>query len=344
MRTIDVRIDILRKNVRLGELYAVDAPRLTASQDDSIKMSFSASVLPNEKINWLTDEICPVLIIDGTEHRLGIFAASDVVPSSDRNGAERVRVTAYDRCWRVQTVKWTGARKISAGTEYLEAVESLLIEAGITQTIKVPTSQTIQSDRTWDLGTDYLTICNELLTEINYGELWFNADGYGVIYPVTQPTPAGIRHRLSDGDITSLLMPEMSAATDIYSAPNVFVCICSTPDRDEPLVARSVNDNPASPLSTVSRGREIQSFVRVKEIADLAALQAYAEQLRWESMGMGETVTVRTALRPGHGIGDVVSLVAKDIMGIYVETGWRMELRAGGQMQHTLRRVVYSNG
>lgn len=344
MRTIDIRLEVLRNNSRYSVLIPDDTPKISVDMDGSIKASLSATVLPSADINWLSDEICPVLIIDGEESRLGIFAAADVVPSIDSNGFKRVRFTAYDRCWKVKTVLWSSARKINKGRNYLDAVESLLVEAGITQSVKVPTSYSLREDKTWDLGTDYLTIINELLSEINYDELHFDENGFAVLYPVSQPTPDRIKHSLTAGDIKSLLLPEMSQSMDIYDTPNVFICVCSPPGMDKPLVARAVNDNPLSPLSTISRGREIAKYESVRDIASQKALEDYADQLRWESMGMGEVLTVKTALRPGHNIGDVVALVTGDWSGIYIEKAYTMELCAGGVMQHSLRRVIYNYG
>ena len=45
-------------------------------------------------------------------------------------------------------------------------------------------------------------------------------------------------------------------------------------------------------------------------------------------------------LNPVHGVGDVVALYNGELQGIYEETGWMMQLKAGGKMKHTAKKVV----
>ena len=56
-------------------------------------------------------------------------------------------------------------------------------------------------------------------------------------------------------DNSSILYPEITVSRDLYGIPNVVEVIFSTEGRT--LYARAVNDDPNSPISTVSRGREI---------------------------------------------------------------------------------------
>lgn len=339
-RSLSVRIDVHRSGARLCSLIPVGSPRAMMSDSGRIKTSLSVSVRKDERVDWLTDEICPVMIIDGVEHPVGVFLPSTVSDSiSDSSVTD---IEAYDRCWRCDTEKWLSTQVIGAGTNYLEAVEQLLTQCGISLVIKTPIASTIGTVRTWDAGTSYLDIINELLDEINYLPLWFNAEGYAMLQPQTIPTAATIAHLLDGNDVRSLLYPQMLKTQDIYNAPNVFTVICANADRRGIMSATAVNDNPSSPLSTVRRGRRIHSFTKVDNIADQATLEEYANLLRWESMGIGETVVATTALLPGFGLDDVVGLVYKDVNGIYISSGWTMELVTGGSMTHTLKRVVFA--
>lgn len=341
VRTVGARVDVLRNGAKFGELLTVNAPRLRMKSDAVIKTSLSTTVLRDDRVDWLTDELQPVLIIDGVEHKLGVFLPATVKESSDDHQTELVNVEAYDRCWRVQTVVWTGGKMLRAGTNYISAVESLLAECGITLLMKTPLSAVLSNSRTWDIGTSYISIINELLDEINYDELWFNGDGYAVLRPQQIPTAEAITQILNDSDVHSMMLPELSREQDIYSAPNAFLVVCSGPDRKTTLTAEAVNDIPTSPLSTVRRGRKIYKFLRLSDVPSQAELNRYAQLLRWESMGLGETVTVKTALRPGHGVGDVIGLATELTQGIFTETEWSCALAAGETMTHKLRRVIY---
>jgi len=357
-RTIDFEYRVLRGGAFFGRLRAPEDGGRRLRMDDSaeIKTALSGTFSPVvEDVdgralvpNWLSDEIQPVLILDGSEHALGIYMPATVTPT-ESNGIQEMQIEAYDRCWRVRDTYTQHSLYFAAGTNYLDAVEQLLTACGIATIIKTPTDQVFPEAREdWNIGTSTLTIVNQLLAEISYNPLWFNAAGAAVLEPASVPTAENIEHTLSDQpeDLTAgaagiiRMLPHIQRETDIYQAANVFVCICSNADKSSALVATAKNTNPQSPLSTVRRGREIVKVVRVNNVADQAALQAYADLLRNESMIGGETIQVTTALQPGFGVADVTALRYGDLSAVCVEHAWTMELAPGGAMTHELERVV----
>ena len=354
MRTLDIYFKLLRNGVDFAEIFADDdsTPSLHQSGDKELKISLSGVFLPYAvdasgrtiEPNWLKDEIKPIMVIDGVQHDLGIYLVGSSEPETNET-CKLLRIEAYDRCLRLKTTNSDDLIHFSAGTNYLDAIEQLLTEAGITTVVKTPNASTISEDREdWDIGTSYLTIINQLLGEINYNQLWFSSNGAAVLEPKSVPTAQNIDHRFDAGDPDTLIIPGMSRKNDIFDAPNYFICICSNADKSGPLVATAENANPQSPLSTVSRGRRITKVVRVNNIASQEALQIYVNSLRDESMITGETIKVTTALRPGFGVGDVSAIHYDDVDAICIESDWDMELKTGGNMSHTLQRVVYNIG
>lgn len=341
MRQLDVRFDIHRNGVFYKSLREVDAPYITMMRTAAIKTSLSGSFVYDADIEWLTDDIRPKLIIDGTEYSCGIFLPSSYRCSNTPAGSI-VKVEAFDRCWQVQTVRTETVLHLPAGTNYLVAIKSLLTTTGIALVIETPTASILTNDREdWPVGTDYLEIINTLLAEINYNTLWFNADGYAIIEPASSPDAANIDHILDATNIKSLVMPEITVQADYYDKPNVYIVVCSNPDNDIPMVAVAENTNPGSALSILSRGRRISQVVKVDNIADQSALEAYANRLLFESMLSGETINVSTALLPGYGVGDVVAINHGTTNGICVENAWTMMLQTGGEMRHSLEKVVF---
>lgn len=342
MRTVDFRYVVVRNGADYTELYPVrnNAPILMMNESSEIKMSFSGSFAADDSINWLTDQIRPEIVIDGVKSPLGVYLPATVTPREDES-TRSVQVEAYDRCWLVRDNYTEDRLFFAAGTNYIETIRQLLTSAGIANVIATPNAATFSEDREdWDVGTSLLTIVNDLLAEINYNPLWFNAQGIGILEPASVPSAANIKHTLDSDNIHSLLLPEISRETDVYQAPNVFLCIVSNADKTGPMVATSENDNPQSPLSIPRRGRRIVSVQRVDNIASQEELQAYADRLRNESLITGETITVRTALLPGFGVADVVALHYGEISALCIERGWSMQLRVGGDMNHRLERVV----
>ena len=363
MRTVDFSYRVLRGGAFYGYLQCPTAGTPVIRMDESaeIKTSLSgtfASLVTDADGNrieadWMSDEIQPVLILDGIKHSLGVFAAASVTPT-ETNGAESLQIEAYDRCWRVRDTNTTGRLYYAAGTAYLNIIKALLADAGISVVLATPSAAVLTEDREdWEIGTSYLTIINQLLGEIAYNPLYFNADGFAIIEPASMPTADAIEHRISDepeeiaAGATQIdrMLPQISRETDVYNSPNVFVAWCANPEKsDINMVAVAENNNPQSPLSIPRRGRRIVRATRLDNIAGQDELQAYVDRERNESLIGGETIRIVTALQPGYGVNDVVALRYKDFDAICLLRVCTMELRVGGAMQMSLQKVVYNFG
>ena len=343
IRTVDFRYYAVRNGANFCELKVPDDSEANITMDDSgsIKTKLSGSFLPPaEDVNWLTDEIRPVLIINGVEHRLGLFLAANVKMSVDGTSS-RLIIDSYDRGWIVRDHRTEYTLYFPAGTKYIDAVGSILAESGITLISATACDEVLAEDRAdWDIGTSSLDIVNQLLAEINYEELWFDQDGVAILEPKATPTANNIDHVLDESIVESMMLPGLSTATDVYEQPNVFVCVCSNADKSTAMRAVAENTNPQSPLSIARRGRRITSFVTVDNIATQAELQLYADRMVTDSLLKGETFGLSTCLLPGYGVGDIVVLRYGDIYSLCKERRWTMELRPGGLMSHTLERVV----
>lgn len=345
IRHIQFRYKILRDGADLCEIHPANGvgANITMNESSEIKtMLMGTFIDPGNAVDWLTDQIRPEMVIDGTPYSLGIYLPATIIYNKgDTTGT--VTITAYDRCWRVQTRCTEVPRYFTAGTNYLTAVGSLITESGIAAISETKTDHVLTEAREdWNIGTPNLTIVNELLAEINYKQLWFDSEGVARLEPVKQPTAENIEHYLTDENIESLMFPEFSSQTDIFSAPNVFLCICSNADKSAPMYAIAENTNPQSPLSIARRGRRITQVVNVNNIASQGELQAYASRLVTDSMMRGEIIEVETCLLPGYGVGDVVALKYGDLMTLCIERGWTMDLNIGGRMHHTMERVVFN--
>lgn len=346
-RTISFRYVIVRNGADYMEIYPIEksAPTIRMEDGGEIKTSFSGSFAdPGNAVDWLSDRIRPEMILDGVTYPLGIFLAASVRTQED-DTQRYVSIEAYDQCWILRDTKTEGLQYFASGTKYLTAVQSLLTGAGISMVNATPSEAVLSGAREdWDIGTSYLEIINQLLSEINYNPIWFDQNGLAVIEPASTPTAANIEHTLDDTNVESLLLPRISTEIDAYQAPNVFVVVCSNADKSQGMVAKAENTNPQSPLSITRRGRRIVIVEQVDNIADQAELQAYANRLRNESMISGEIIEVTTGLMPGFGVADVVALRYGDLFTTCIEHSWSMQLQVGGSMRHSLEKVVINIG
>lgn len=347
MRDVSFRYVVVRNGADYCEIHPANGndPQLRMSATSEIKTSMSGDFLdPGDQVNWLTDEIRPEIVIDGIPHSLGIYLPA-AVRGQKSDTTATVHLEAYDRNWRVKDNYSEDRIHLNAGANYADAVIQLLTASGISLISRTPTAATLSEDREdWNVGSSYLTIVNDLLDEINYNPLWFDKDGLAILEPASVPTAANIEHVLDDTDIRSLLRPAISRETDIYKAPNVIICVCSNADKSGPMIARSENTNPQSPLSIARRGRRIAKVVQIHNIASQEELQAYADRLRNETMISGETIVLQTGLLPGFGVNDVVAVRYGDLFAVCIERAWTMNLSVGGNMTHTLEKVVINLG
>lgn len=345
-REIDFRYIVVRDGADCFEIYpaAGGSPTIRMNDSGEIKTSLSGSFIRDDRFDLLRDELRPEMILDGTVYPLGVYAPA-TGRSVNTEDEKNMALECYDRCWRVRDTYAETPPYFAAGTEYLDAIVQLLTAAGIALMIQTPSAATLAEARQdWEAGTSYLTIVNDLLGEINYNPLWFNDAGAAVLEPASVPSAANIEHTLNAEEVRSLVLPGLERETDVYSAPNVFLCICSNPDKSGPMTATAENTNPQSALSIPRRGRRIVRVENVNNIASQEELQAYAERMRDESMISGETIYVNTALLPGYGVADVVALHTEEVSAICIERAWEMQLSVGGTMRHELERVVINLG
>lgn len=343
VRSIDFRYMIQRSGADYCELISLSTsnPTVKMNENSNVKTSLSGDFLiPEKEVNWLTDEIQARIIIDGITTSCGVFLPS-IVAEHENDTVRYLHIDALDRCWLAQDCRTESRVYLPAGTNYVDAVVSVLARAGISQIASTPTAFVTSEDREdWAVGTSVLEIVNQLLSEISYKPLWFDGNGVAMLEPATSPTAQNIDHVLDDTKIESLLIPGINRQTNLYNKPNVYVCVCSNADKANGMVAIAENTNPQSPLSISRRGRRITQTVPVQNIPSQEALQLYANRMITESLTTGETIDVTTALLPGFGVGDVTAIKYGDLMAACIERGWLMQMRVGGTMTHNLEQVV----
>lgn len=341
IRSYQVRVDVIRNGAVFTTLHPTSPPTIDCNSTGELKMSLAGTFHKNPEVNWLTDEIQPYQIIDGKEHPAGIFATSSVKDSCDDNGVSTVTIEAFDRCLYLKQKKTETMLHIPAGTNYISAVESLLVDAGLSLFLSTPTSKITATDREdWPIGTPYLKIINTLLSEINYEPVWFDLQGFAVLRPIKVPSASNIDHRYGEKNKLRVLGRSCLSEMDIFDVPNVFIVICDNPEFVKPVIATAVNDNPISSLSVFRRGRRIVATFKVDNTPDQETLEAYAQCLMMQSTLSEETVSISTANVPGHTVGDTVALVHPTVTGLFKEVAWHLVLAPGQLMKHTLRRSV----
>ena len=346
VQSILFRVDILRDNAKVREVSL--APGGSVSLDKDAAIGRTARFALCEPIDWLAEQIKPYMLLrmdastpQYAEFPLGVFIPSTPKRSSS-DGVNEWAVEAYDRTVILAEDGLDEPLYIAAGTKYLDAIQNVVVSAGITDLMTSDyVDAALPADREFELGQSKLDIINALLSEINFNPIHCNADGIFVISAYKEPSPDKIDFTYA-ADALSSISADTSAETDFYGLPNVYIAVCSNPDMNANYRSVYINDNPTSPFSTVQRKRRIISEVyRPDQIASQDDLDVYVRRRAYENtLSASEIVTFSTALMPVHGRADTLAIRHPDIKGVYAESNWTLPLDAGAEMEHTARRLI----
>lgn len=340
-RTVSYRYELLDKNDRpIGDVTATG--NISFDSTAAIKRVANLNIKEENEVDYLSDRIKPYmrLKMGGAylEFPLGVFLMSSPSRRADRVTTLK-NVECYDKTQILSDDKFATRHLIHAGENYINAVATIIASAGIKNYRLDACSLTLRTDIEFSVGTSKLSAINQLLTAINYNELF--ADSYGTIRATKYEQPEGRKINLYyvPGK-DSIVIPGGEELLDTFHAPNKIVRYLENAE-SECLIATVVNSDPASKLSTVSRGRTIVDIEAVSDIADQATLEAYTQRIAVEKK-IYQQVVFNTAVMPQHEFLDCLYLKNKelDVAGKFIETAWSINLSVGGAMSHTCRKAV----
>lgn len=172
--------------------------------------------------------------------------------------------------------------------------------------VEVSSDDTLADNFVANLDDTWLTFISDLIYNAKYS---LSLDGLGRVLFSPEQDTASLRPvwTYNDDDV-SILYPDIKDSRDLYDVPNVVEVVYSTDTTY--LVARAVNDDPDSPVSTVNRGREVvkrESNPSIIGTPDQAYLNAYAEQLLRNLSCLEHTITYKHGYCPVQ-VGDCVLL------------------------------------
>lgn len=340
--TIRYEFEAIRSNVPFRKLRAIPGGNVLCDAKAEIKRSLSCTILVEDDVDFLTDQLRVSMIKDDEKQLVGTFVVTTAPKTKNEYGIETWSIEAYDRTYLVQRKKIESMSEVYvlANAYYTDAIESLLIACGISDfIIEASAARVTTTHQDWEIGTSYLQIINELLDEMNYTSLWFDEEGVAHASPYVSPVirEPNFEYRSGSG---SIVLSSHTVDDDTFAAANVFMVMIQNLD-GEAIYAKAVNDDPTSRLSTVRRGRIAAPVVYLQDTPSQQAAQEYANNLKLKSMISTETATIRTAPEALHEVFDIVAVDVPGLSGKFEEIGWSIDLDASGLMSHTLRRAIY---
>ena len=199
------------------------------------------------------------------------------------------------------------------GYSILEGANILTLGGRITREhVRAPvvlgeSDSTLATSFVADTSDTYLSFLSDLISNADYE---FALDELGrILFNKRQSLASMQPVWIYTDDNSSILYPELSVSRDLYGIPNVVEVVYSPPNGSA-MFARVVNDDPASEVSTVKRGREItyrETDPDVTEGITQQQLTAYARNLLKEKSSLEYTLTYRHGYAPVT-VGDCVLL------------------------------------
>ncbi|AYC28730.1 hypothetical protein [Paenisporosarcina cavernae] len=357
-RAISFRYDLLdKKDNKLKELYSVIDGEVSMSSLAQIKRTAKFTIQDQGDIDYLSNRIQPWIIFkmpkmmkridtqtvnvpsQNIEFPLGVFLLGSPTRKEDSNSVIR-QVDAYDGLLVLRDDKFDSRYFIAAGTNYRNAVISILESAGIDKHNIEETNNVLPTDLEFEPGKEKLFSINELLGAINFTPIHVDVYGYYTSIYYRSPSVRAAEYVYAD-DIKSILSAGMEEELNLVETPNRWVVTVSNPEQ-EPLISTYTNDNSNSPTSTINRGRKITDFRQIENIADQNSLNGYVQRIAFEASQVYGKLKFSTAINPLHDYADVLEIIYSPL-GIkdkYSETSWTIPLRAGALMSHEVRKVV----
>lgn len=239
------------------------------------------------------------------KHPLGTFLIQ--TPASNYDGRQRgFSMDAYTPLLELKENPPPLGYSIFTNENVMEYAYRLVRENARAPVVKADCDTLLESDFVSNLDDTWLTFIDALVATAKYK---LTLDELGrILFAVQQDTAALQPVWTYNDDNSSILYSEVSMDHDLFDIPNVVEILYS--NGAGKYYARVVNDDPNSPTSTVSRGREITHRELDPNIGGNPTqghVREYAERLLKEMSCIEYTVTYTHGYCPVR-VGDCVRL------------------------------------
>lgn len=277
------------------------------NRDASAETLGSATIDITESVGECYIRVYLVTIQNGVTEKfpLGTFLVQ--TPSSSFNGKIRdVSMDAYTPLIELKENPPPLGYTVNKKENIMDLACQLVQEHTRAPVVTVQSTDTLYYDFVADPGDTWLSFLIDLMANAKYS-LALDEMGRILFSPKQETASLQPVKTFGDGD-DSILHPDITMDHDIYGIPNVVEVIYS--NGGDYYYSRVVNDDPNSPISTVSRGREIlhrTTYPNVLANPSQDTVDLYARQLLSELSTLEYTVTYTHGYYPIR-LGDCVRL------------------------------------
>jgi hypothetical protein len=307
-------------------------------------LTFEVGETESAEVNFVSERVYASMLVDGEARPLGRFRFADAT-QQDYSDEEAGEVRSLTSCQLSDYMSIVDAQLETSFTAVLEparaAIERLLADLDIEMQIE-DSGQLISNS--WMAGTSRKAVLESIAELGGYLAPWFDHEGVLQVRRQFDPTTG-----VADFDFDeqqSVFAESVTRSDSTIYAPNRIVVVSNGGNT---YGGSSSEKNPVDPIdpgpmmafcdvpSTAPHSIMNLGFARpeIMEIqaTSVAQCQAVAD-LYCLTQTVAEEVDLSTALDPRHDGWNTVDFQEKR----WLETGWSMQLAAGGEMQHSLQR------
>lgn len=244
---------------------------------------------------------------NGVTEKFSLGTVLSQTPSSSFNGTVTdVSMDCYTPLIELKEKRLPLGYTVRKGTNIMQAAYNIVKDNCRVPVGSASSDIVLQDNYTADPNDTVLSFVIKLIENAEY-ELGLDEMG-GILFVPKQDLEALQPVWTFDDGNSSILLPEITVNHDLYGIPNVVDVIYSYGSDCKRAVAK--NDDPNSPTSTVSRGREIPYYDTDPDFRGYVTqgqLDAYAERVLKALSTLEYTVSFSHAYCPVR-IGDCVRL------------------------------------
>ena len=259
-------IDWLSSMQQTYEFYEVDpwtwkdarlidtVTQCNINRDSSNETLGSATIDSTEVLGECYVRIYLVVIQNGLTEKVPLGTFLVQTPSISFDGkVKTISMDAYTPLIELKDSMPPMGYSLLKDSEIMSIASRLCTEHMRAPVVEVKTGDALYTDFVANLDDTWLSFLTDLIANAKYE---FVLDELGrVLFSPIQDT-ASLQHVWAyDDSNSSILYPDITDDRDLYGIPNVVEVIYST-DASY-MFSRIVNDDPNSPVSTLSRGREV---------------------------------------------------------------------------------------
>lgn len=279
----------------------------TVNRDLSLETLGSASITTTESIDECYIRIYLITIQNGIREKYSLGTFLVQTPSYSFDGKTKsVTLDAYTPLLELKENPTPLGYSILKGENILDTAYKIIRENARAPIVKTENEETLSSNFVANIDDTWIIFVRDLLANADYS---LALDEIGRIYFTPEQDTMSLQPIWTyDDSNSSILYPEITVDRDLYGIPNIVEVVYS--NGTEYFIGRAVNDDPSSPTSTVSRGREIthrESNPSMLGNPNQKRIQEYAEKTLKELSSLEYTITYTHGYCPVR-IGDCVRL------------------------------------